>query len=78
MPVPKVELDDAVQWCGTVCFLTMYALMSFNLYPWNILAGFMGGGFYLIWSVRKANTPQTVTNLVSVTICALGLIKAFG
>ena len=78
MPVPKVELDDAVQWCGTVCFLTMYGLMSFNLYPWNILAGFMGGGFYLIWSVRKANTPQTVTNLVSVTICALGLIKAFG
>jgi hypothetical protein len=75
--MPGVNLDDAVQWCGTVCFLTMYGLMSFNQYPWNILAGFLGGGFYLIWSVRTANTPQTVTNLVSVTICALGLIKAF-
>jgi hypothetical protein len=56
----------------------MYALMSLNQYPYNIIAGVLGGGCYLIWSIRVRNTPQLVTNAVSIAICAVGLFKAFG
>jgi len=56
----------------------MYTLMSFDIYPWNIVAGFMGGICYLIWSIRVANKPQLVTNVVALTICLFGLFKAWG
>jgi uncharacterized membrane protein len=73
-----MKFNDGIQWVGTGCFLTMYTLMSFDVYPWNIVAGFMGGFCYLIWSIRVANKPQLVTNIVALTICAFGLFKAFG
>lgn len=70
--------DNVIQWAGTACFLCMYALMSLNLYPWNIVAGVLGGICYLTWSIRVRNTPQLVTNVVSIAICLVGLFKAFG
>jgi len=73
-----LKINDIIQWAGTLCFLAMYTLMSLNQYPWNILAGLLGGALYLVWSLRVANLPQTVTNLVSVAICLFGLYKAFG
>ena len=73
-----MKFNDIIQWAGTLCFLAMYTLMSLNQYPWNILAGLLGGALYLVWSLRVANLPQTVTNLVSVAICLFGLYKAFG
>jgi len=73
-----LKINDIIQWAGTACFLAMYTLMSLNQYPWNILAGLLGGALYLVWSLRVANLPQTVTNLVSVAICLFGLYKAFG
>ena len=60
--------------------MVMYCLMSFypNMHPWNIVAGAMGGALYLVWSVRVANKPQIITNLVGVAICLVGLYKALG
>ena len=73
-----MKLNDAIQWAGTACFMAMYTLMSLNMYPWNILAGFFGGALYMVWSLRVANKPQMVTNAVGITICLVGLYKAFG
>ena len=75
-----MKLNDMIQWAGTACFMVMYTLMSFypNLHPWNIVAGCLGGGLYLVWSFRVANKPQMITNLVGVAICLVGLYKAFG
>lgn len=73
-----MRFNDAIQWAGTACFMIMYVLMSLDMYPWNILAGFCGGTFYMLWSLRVANRPQTVTNAVGITICCLGLYRAFG
>jgi hypothetical protein len=70
--------NNCIQWAGTACFLCMYALMSLNMYPYNIVAGVLGGLCYLTWSIRVRNTPQLVTNAVSITICAIGLYKYFG
>ena len=72
--------NSIVQWAGTACFMCMYSIMSF--YPqynsYSILAGFCGGVLYMIWSLRVRNWPQTLTNTVSITICAVGLYKYFG
>lgn len=73
-----MKLNDAIQWAGTACFMAMYTLMSLNMYPWNILAGFCGGVLYMVWSLRVANKPQMVTNAVGIAICIVGLYKAFG
>jgi hypothetical protein len=58
--------------------MVMYALMSYNIYPYNIVAGLFGGFFYMIWAVRVANKPQMITNVVGIAICAVGLIKVWG
>jgi hypothetical protein len=73
-----MKLNDAIQWAGTACFMVMYTLMSLNMYPWNIVAGFLGGACYMVWSLRVANKPQMVTNAVGIAICLVGLYKAFG
>jgi hypothetical protein len=73
-----MKFNDLIQWLGTVAFLAMYTLMSLDMYPWNIVAGTLGGACYLTWSIRVANKPQLVTNVVALTICALGLYKAWG
>lgn len=73
-----MKTNDIIQWAGTVCFMAMYTLMSLNMYPWNILAGLLGGSFYMLWAVRVANRPQMLTNLVGIAICIVGLFKVWG
>ena len=73
-------INNALQWTGTVCLLTMYMLMSFapHLHPWNIVAGVLGGSCYLAWTIRVANKPQLIVNAVAITIGVAGLFKAWG
>jgi len=75
-----MKLNDIVQWAGTCSFLVMYTLMSVfpQLYPMNILAGAVGAVLYLIWSIRVVNKPQMLTNVAGLTICLVGLYKAWG
>jgi len=56
----------------------VYADVFGYVYPYNIMAGIVGGMFYLTWSIRVGNKPQLVTNVVALTICCVGLFKAFG
>ncbi len=73
-------LNSALQWAGTACLLTMYILMSFypNLYPANLVAGMLGGAFYLAWSMRVRNKAQVLVNLAGIPVCVAGLFKALG
>jgi hypothetical protein len=73
-------LNNILQWAGTVCLLTMYVLMSFypHLYPYNIVAGVLGGAFYLTWTLRVRNRPQLIVNAVAITIGLAGLYKVWG
>jgi drug/metabolite transporter superfamily protein YnfA len=75
-----MKLNDGLQWAGTACFMCMYTVMSLfpELHPWNVVFGALGGLFYLGWSARVANKPQTITNVVGVTICIVGLLRAWG
>lgn len=73
------NIDNTLQWAGTVCLLTMYVLMSFfpQLHPWNIVAGVCGGVCYLAWTIRVKNRPQLIVNAVAITIGVAGLLKAW-
>lgn len=73
-------LNSILQWAGTASLLTMYILMSFypNMYPLNLVAGMLGGGFYLAWSIRVKNKAQVLVNLAGILVCIAGLFKALG
>jgi hypothetical protein len=73
-------LNSILQWAGTSALLTMYILMSFypNMYPLNLVAGMLGGGFYLAWSIRVKNKAQVLVNLAGILVCIAGLFKALG
>ena len=72
-------LNSALQWAGTASLLTMYVLMSFypNLFPANLVAGMLGGAFYLAWSIRVRNKAQVLVNLAGITVCVAGLLKYY-
>lgn len=74
-----MKLDEALQWAGTACFLTMYTVMSFykELHTLQLIAGCLGGMLFLAWSLRVANKQQTIVNVVGVTITLVGLFKAW-
>lgn len=71
------NVNDVLQWAGTVSLLTMYTLMSFypHLHPWNIVAGVCGGACYLAWTIRVHNRPQMIVNAVAIAIGLAGLLK---
>lgn len=73
-------LNSVLQWAGTSALLCMYILMSFypNLYPWNLVAGCVGGMCYITWSLRTRNKPQVLVNLAGIVVCVAGLFKALG
>ena len=71
-------LNSSLQWGGTSALLIMYILMSFfpHLYPYNLVAGCIGGLFYFIWSIRVKNRAQIIVNAAGIIVCIAGLFKA--
>jgi hypothetical protein len=76
----KLKFNEVLQWTGTLFILNMYVLMSYfpQLHPWNIVCGLMGGLCYLTWTIRVANKPQMIVNIVAIVVCVGGLIKYIG
>ena len=71
------KTNEALQWTGTAFILAMYVLMNFfkdlDLHP---VAGLLGGACYLTWTIRVANKPQMLVNLVAIAVCAGGIFKS--
>lgn len=76
----KLEINDVLQWSGAVFIIAGHSLnaMGPSVYPYNILAFFLGTVLFMAWSIRVANKPQLLVNLVALAIGATGLFKAFG
>jgi hypothetical protein len=76
----KLEINETLQWAGAVFIIAGHSLNAVgpSAYPYNILAFFLGTVFFMWWSIRVANKPQLLVNLVAITISTVGLIKAFG
>jgi len=73
-------VNSTLQWAGTSALLTMYILMSFfpDMYPYNLVAGCVGGICYFAWSLRVRNRAQVIVNLAGITVCLAGLYKVWG
>jgi hypothetical protein len=74
----KEKVNNILQWTGTFFILAMYVLMNFfrelRLDP---VCGLLGGLCYATWAYRVANKPQMLVNVVAITVCVIGLVKAF-
>lgn len=73
-------LNNILQWAGAVAIIAGHVLNSIgpSMYPYNIVVFAVGTVLFLTWAVRVRNVPQAVVNVVSLTIGAVGLFKAFG
>ena len=76
----KTNFNELLQWAGAVFIIAGHTLNALGpaVYPYNILAFFVGTVFFLWWTIRVANKPQLLVNVVAVGISAVGLIRAFG
>ncbi len=75
----RTQIDTVLQWTGTFFILLMYVLMNFfRDLQIDALAGLLGGLCYFAWTVRVANKPQMLVNVVAITVCAVGLFKVYG
>ena len=74
-----MTINNALQWVGTCFILLMYVLMNFfRELQLDALAGLLGGLCYFAWTVRVANKPQMIVNVVAIAVCAVGLFKIYG
>jgi len=76
----KINIDEMLQWSGAVFIIAGHSLnaMGPGVYPWNILAFFVGTIAFLLWAIRVVNKPQLLVNIVALSIGILGIVKAFG
>jgi hypothetical protein len=74
-----MKLDEVLQWTGAVGVIGGHVLNAVGpaAYPYNIIAFFVGTIFFMIWSTRVMNRPQTLVNIVALTIGVIGIYKAF-
>ena len=74
-----MNLNNTLQWLGTLSLIAMYVVMSFfpQLHPLNIALGLLGGAFYFVWSCRLENRPQQLVNAAGILVCAAGLIRVY-
>ena len=74
----KSKINDILQWAGAVFIIAGHSLNAVGpaAYPYNILAFFLGTILFLAWSIRVANKPQLLVNIVALSIGASGLYRA--
>lgn len=75
------KFNETIQWVGAVAIVAGHSMNTlieygYNVRPWNIVAFGIGTASFLIWALRVRNGAQTLVNVVSAGICALGLYRA--
>jgi len=70
---------EVMQWGGATNIILGHVLNAVgpSVYPYNIIAFFIGTIMFLTWAVIIANKPQITVNFVSIVIGTIGLVKAF-
>ena len=76
----KQNINEILQWTGAVFIIAGHSLNAVGpaAYPWNILAFFVGTIAFLLWSIRVANRPQMLVNIVAISISGFGMFRAIG
>jgi hypothetical protein len=68
-----VQLSN-LKWYGTFLCLIGIALTSFNIYPLNILFGFVGSGLWTAAGYAQDDAPLVLVEAVATVLYAAGLI----
>ena len=76
----RLDTNELLQWAGAVFIIGGHSLNAVGpaAYPYNILTFFIGTILFLTWTIRVANKPQLLVNIVALGIGLTGLIRAFG
>ncbi len=62
-----------IKWTGTILCLIGIALTSFNVYPLNILFGFVGSGLWTYAGVLQRDIPLILVEAVAVALYFAGI-----
>ena len=73
-----MRLNEVLQWIGALFIIAGHVLNAMAVDGWNIAAFTVGTLAFLAWTIRVANKPQFVVNVVAVATCGIGLYRAFG
>lgn len=73
-----MRLNDMLQWLGAVFIIAGHVLNAMGADGYNILAFTLGTVAFMAWAIRVANKPQTLVNVVAMSVCAVGLFRAYG
>jgi hypothetical protein len=65
---------ESIKWLGTILCLTGIALTSFNVYPLNILLGFVGSLLWTWAGYIQEDMPLMIVELVAVLLYFAGII----
>ena len=71
-------INSALQWVGAVFIIAGHILNAMGADGYNIAAFTVGTLAFMAWALRVANKPQTLVNVVSITVCAVGLFRVYG
>jgi hypothetical protein len=66
-----------MKWSGTFLCLIGIALTSFNIYPLNILFGFVGSGLWTLAGILQNDAPLVLVEAVATVIYLAGLVVYF-
>jgi len=65
---------NALKWWGTGLCLVGIALTSINIYPLNIVFGFIGSGLWTLAGYLQRDTPLFLVEFVATIMYAFGII----
>jgi hypothetical protein len=64
-----------IKWLGTILCLLGIALTSFNIYPANILFGFIGSALWTLAGFMQRDVPLLLVEFVAVVLYFGGLVS---
>lgn len=63
-----------LKWSGTILCLIGIALTSLNIFPLNIIFGFVGSGLWTLAGVLQRDMPLILVELVATMMYLAGII----
>jgi hypothetical protein len=65
---------NKLKWAGTTLCLIAILLTSINIYPLNIVIGFVGSGLWALAGYMQDDTPLFVVEIVAVIFYFSGIV----
>lgn len=64
-----------IKWLGTVAYTMGMLLTSFNIYPYNLIFGAIGGAAWCSIAMKWEEREMTIVEAISFSIYFIGIIN---